>query len=681
MGGKAVFRIGRKKTGVLDSKDLGEGFQAAALKEVALPFPSRELSNLLLELPTPKKKLLCSSINLQIRSQPNKPFPDEQLVKLARIKTKSKLEKEMFISGLINVIMDIYGDVENLSAEDFLTVEEEKSKEFGPWHYYWGLRLFPIESEAIEKRRTELETQLPDNQPHTINVAKIIPINPDREMRESKENSIISKERQLRQKSEQEAARLKSQVRTFEKANERLKQERDSLQSEKTLVVEQLRVTEETLRLEIKKTQTLDREKLELKNQIKQLKKAVQHLTENEIGLKKKYEEELASLREELTVPELQLTEMADRIITALNEKSDNYYTQLRSGQASRQEQGVIRKQISDCFTLIEALETHFSIAPEQVINTAPATPAPAMADPVYSTVNVEPEFEQLLKEHLPLIDNDNSNHPQLGTFYRKDHGGYIVLENNEIFNITESMVNGIGLEHEAEVECERVRREDGSMQDNIRLLLQGDDAYAPMTQYMGYIELGENFTFYCVDMNNPNNRFPIYDKDVEIQQPRDGDPCLFNVANDGEHARISKVYYRSSYGKTPRDLIVKEKSVCATTKRKSERTKQVAFLEGCKIVIVGGLEKWFESVVRETGAELYHENGASPDRIHAKLRRADALFMLLTATSHEAIWSCVDIAKENNIPHFRIEGSKSNLRKLLWENRDRIRKDLVTKC
>ncbi|MEI4927282.1 hypothetical protein Q8G50_32710, partial [Klebsiella pneumoniae] len=71
--------------------------------------------------------------------------------------------------------------------------------------------------------------------------------------------------------------------------------------------------------------------------------------------------------------------------------------------------------------------------------------------------------------------------------------------------------------------------------------------------------------------------------------------------------------------------------------------------------------------------------NGASPDRIHAKLRRADALFMLLTATSHEAIWSCVDIAKENNIPHFRIEGSKSNLRKLLWENRDRIRKDLVT--
>ncbi|MEI4920379.1 hypothetical protein Q8G81_32990, partial [Klebsiella pneumoniae] len=82
MGGKAVFRMVRKKTGVLDSKDLGEGFRAAALKEVALPFPSRELSNLLRELPIPKKKLLCSSINLQIRSQPNKPFPDEQLVKL-----------------------------------------------------------------------------------------------------------------------------------------------------------------------------------------------------------------------------------------------------------------------------------------------------------------------------------------------------------------------------------------------------------------------------------------------------------------------------------------------------------------------------------------------------------------------------------------------------------------------
>jgi hypothetical protein len=188
----------------------------------------------------------------------------------------------------------------------------------------------------------------------------------------------------------------------------------------------------------------------------------------------------------------------------------------------------------------------------------------------------------------------------------------------------------------------------------------------------MGYVKLGDHFTYYCVDMNNPENRFPIYEKDVEMQRPMDGDPCSFNVAIDGEYARLSKVFKRTEPLNT-QETFLKAKS---TGQAKSEKPASEPFLEGCKIVIVGGLAKWFESVVRETGAELIHDTGENPERIHSQLRRANALFLLLTANSHHATWSCIDIAKENRIPHFRIEGSKSNLRKQLWDNQHIIRGD-----
>jgi hypothetical protein len=186
-------------------------------------------------------------------------------------------------------------------------------------------------------------------------------------------------------------------------------------------------------------------------------------------------------------------------------------------------------------------------------------------------------------------------------------------------------------------------------------------------------VELGNHFTYYCVDVSNHDNRFPLHEKDLVIQKPHDGTPCLFNVATDGEFARLSKLYMRTGTGETNKEQVIKEKTVNATKNRKSERSEQETFLEGCSIVIVGGQEKWFESVVKETGAELYHENGDNPERVHAKLRRANALFMLLTATSHDATWSCVEIAKERQIPHFTIQGSKSNLRKQLWDNRHKI--------
>ncbi|GJM75627.1 hypothetical protein HMSSN036_78430 [Paenibacillus macerans] len=81
--------------------------------------------------------------------------------------------------------------------------------------------------------------------------------------------------------------------------------------------------------------------------------------------------------------------------------------------------------------------------------------------------------------------------------------------------------------------------------------------------------------------------------------------------------------------------------------------------------------------MVKQTGAEFVHENGEHPERIFAELRKSNALFKLITATSHEATWAGVEIAKANGIPHFVLEGSKANLRRLLWENRELIRGSL----
>ncbi|WP_246062140.1 DUF2325 domain-containing protein [Paenibacillus oralis] len=677
MVGKAVLKILSMLSGEFESKVLADGFKRVLIKQMGRPFPSRQLSNLLREMPVQKKRSFSLFMNIPIRQNTNHPFPDDKFVTLVRVKMKSQSDKAKFIQGMINIVIDIYGDIEQLSASNYLLNEEEKTKEFGPWHYYWGLRLFPIESDAIEKRLTDLEALLPDASSHDekIHDINVIRINPNQWTKESKENSLVSKERELRQKAEQEAARLKSQVRLLEKNNDRLRQEKEVLFVEKNQRDKKLKDTEELLGLERKKTHSLERVKIELQYEIKKLERSVKHLVENEKKLLKKFEEEMKALREEMSVPDLQMTDMVEKLIVALNIDVDTYFAQLRSGQASRQDQAIFRKKVKDYFDLIESLEAYLSLVAVPAL--IPLPDETALETVQSETIDSQNEFQQHLKER-PTVENQETPERFLGTFYRKDHGGYIACENNEIFNITESMVNSIGLEHEAEVECEPFRRGDGSTQYNIRLLFQGDDAYAPITRYMGYVELREHFSYYCVDINNSNNRFPIYEKDVEIQQPKDGDPCLFNVAIDGEYARLSKIYKQPSVGSASKDLKVKEKSIRTTTSRKNELTKQEAFLQGCKIVIVGGLEKWFETVVKETGAELYHENGDRPERIHPKLRRADALFLLQTATSHDATWSCIEIAKEYNVPHFKIEGSKSNLRKLLWDNRDKIRNEAI---
>lgn len=258
------------------------------------------------------------------------------------------------------------------------------------------------------------------------------------------------------------------------------------------------------------------------------------------------------------------------------------------------------------------------------------------------------------------------------GTFYRRDHGGYIVLEDGQTFNITESLVLQRNLQHEAGVLCTPKLGEQN--QYEIELLFQGDDSNSPIVQYDGYIQLGEHFMWYCVNLNDPAQRFSLHERDVAIRVPKDGDPCSFNVEIGKQVARLSRLY------RTQSDLELKQTMLAATSARTGEKTqtkkeqpKPEPFLAGHQITIVGGLKKWFEEVVVETGAMLVHENGRNPKRVFHDLKRSSALFLLLTATSHQAYWDCIDIAKQYQIPFYFIEGSKSNLRLLLHQNREQI--------
>ncbi|MFD1131713.1 MULTISPECIES: DUF2325 domain-containing protein [unclassified Paenibacillus] len=475
---------------------------------------------------------------------------------------------------------------------------------------------------------------------------------------------------------------LQRELRTLEKSHQRLTSEYNMLktdyESNEKIVIELQQFSE----AEKMRASTLEREKLELANQLRKAQKSIDLREASEQNLKTKHEAEIIRFKsvinrlnsELASLKEQGRTElMVDRIIQVLNLRVDNLYAIMRGSSAPQQKE-LIRAKLSDALLLINSLESFFKSTHDEFSSKTESfysdssNGAPAISDLDRITKPME------IRDESTQQKETESSKPSLGTFFRKDHGGYIVMENNETFNIPESVVNSIGLEHEAEVACEPQAREDGSVAQNIQLLLQGDDSHAPIHQYMGYIELGSHFTYYCVDINNPENKFPIYEKDVDMQDPQDGDPCSFNVAIGGDYARLSRVFKRTE------PLATHESLLKTKTSNRSKAEKQVGerFLEGCKIVIVGGLSKWFEVVVKETGAELIHETGENPERIHAQLRRANAMFLLLSANSHKATWSCIDIAKENRIPHFRIEGSKSNLRMQLWENQQIIRGEHV---
>lgn len=646
-------------------KSVSDRFMAVLMKHMSTPFPFREFSNLISEFTDKKKRSLAGSLNLKLKVPADRPFPDDRFLKLIRPRMTSPPEKSKFLLAIIENILPMYANMDELTAERHLKSEKELINKFGPWHYYWSLRLFPFENDEIIKRMNELENELPDA---VRNAPDDSAANGKKE--KEKENDLIQRERELRQKAEKEMEATKKELRNLQKEVDRLRAQNTKLTEDKAELGQLASKYKEAYEKEQKKVSELESEKASLSGQLRKAEETIKSLHESERKLNAKLDDVSSRLQREINRLERELQFQKDKdteenwvqnIIRALNLKVDNLYNMLRREQGSPQ-QGAIRKKISDALLLINSLESFFYS--EEQINSSSSGFVP------------EPDHMKLETSvaNNGLVANvEESGEKQLlGTFYRRDHGGYIVLENNETFNIPESMVNSIGLEHEAAVSCVPQKRPDGSTSYYVRLILQGDDSSAPIRKYLGYVKLGEHFKYYCVDIHNPENRFPIFEKDVEIQRPMDGDPCAFNVAIDGEYARLSKIFKQSEMAQATEHFL-KTKSM---KQSKPEKPVSEPFLKGCKIVIVGGLAKWFESVIEETGAELIHDTGHHPERVHAQLRRANALFYICTANSHQATWSCIEIAKKNQVPHFRIEGSKSNLRKLLWDNQHIIRRD-----
>lgn len=636
---------------------------------VTAPFPMLELQYLLNEKNDKQKRHLLGLLNLHLKVPKNKPFPTGGLLQLIRKKSKSPKERQQMLQGIILSIADVY-DENEITDEVFLSLEEEKSAKYGPWHYYWALLCYPDPSDQINERLLALREELLNVQEMPAAIAQEAALPPDKE--QQKAHAVVSQERARRIKAEMERDRLNKEIRHLEsvhqgliKENHQLKLDAEEAASDVKKLRQEIDLLNKSLRQKEKERNQAAEQKNELRKEIKESESLMAATIEQ-------YEQKLQNSVSPQPVQEVYrspgMPEILDHVIQDLYSRAFAFSDKLKNRELSRTGQENIRSVIIQSYELINLLERYYH---DFFKDEREAVKSPD------NDQRIVPVKESGSREALKLnggSDDEKETESYIGTFYRKDHGGSIMLENGFQFMIPESIVNAVGLEHEAEVECEPKTREDGSTHHNIKILLQGDDSLAPIDQYLGYIELGPYHTYYCVDVHHPENKYPIHERDIEMQQPKDGDPCLFNLAVNGTYARLSRVFRNVDEAREEGEKNSRKK----TSGRNDKLQKDTEpFLQGCKVAVIGGQAKWFESVVRQTGADFVHENGENPERIFAELKKSNVLFKLITATSHGAIWAGVEIAKAHGIPHFLIEGSKSNLRMQLWEKRHLIRGSL----
>ncbi|WP_025846136.1 hypothetical protein [Paenibacillus ehimensis] len=626
-----------------------------AIKEESLhPFPVDKFKFLIHELSVQQKRAIAHFLNLPIVFSRHKKFPDALFHKLLLQLQKHYLltDRERLYWVILYAVLDLLKNESPGSLETFLAAKEDNISRFGQWHFYWALRLHPgraaagtLWEEAIREFEEGLQGKAPEAksiQEDRISDAKLTAL-----------EDKLKKEFALRQTREKEAGQLRKELGIQTKKLEQFEREKKQLSAELLILKEE--AVKQKAEAEVSRNQLearlyrLNKEKNELLNQLKDAEWKVEEMKSNAA----KAEHELEKWKKRLERKEQSSTcDLIGLLLHSLLPESDKLYQELR--QSDPENAPVLRARIRKIFDLIDLLEQF-----QQEHGQARSTSHVQTSDHSLASDSSVPEASRESESYV-------------GTFYRRDHGGYIVLEDGKTFNVTESMVHQYGLEHEAEVQCSPGKQQNGMTLYDIELLLQGDDTYAPVRQFFGYIELGAHFTWYVVDMNNSQNRYPLHQRDIEIQQPNDGDPCLFNIADEGRFARISRLYRKTKQTAAEQELKTYKPSLL---RGQAKKAKPDPFLDDCKVVIVGGMRKWFEGVVAETGATLIHDSGDAPERIHSDLSKANALFFLLTATSHRATWSCVEIAKHRRIPHFVIQGSKSNLRTLLWENRELIKR------
>ncbi|XID90331.1 hypothetical protein ACF3MZ_17455 [Paenibacillaceae bacterium WGS1546] len=650
-----------------------EQFKKIVEREDYVPLEIDRLSALMREMNEHGQRRMAQVLQFPFAQRNPKKWPELLFIKsiqsfLKHMNHDADNKRRIVLAVVQEVQPLLEGGDRSLDA--FVEQRSALISRFGFWHFYWAFYFHP-DREMLPERWSEYwqaisemasggeQPSIAAVHPSTTAMLDASPSendNPDRRKTSHLEKRLV-KERELRIALEYEITQNNKRLRQKEKEHElavkRLAAQAEQLERARKEADEAGRQFQAAEQMWKQKESNWENERQNMRQQLR--------LQEQEIDSLNRQNERLANDHRRLrsSADEWQRNRrdpnlMSRMLKNALQEDIRRVSMELTHEEAGKS----TREQMRRILDLLDALDRYRSGGIDHLASTEPV--------PVETASS--PKEQATIAEQVKAVANDALT----GTFYRRDHGGYIQLENGEVFNITESMVHNRNLQHEAEVLCRPSRQDSGATLYEIELLFQGDDAYSPIRQYEGYVQLGEHYTWYCIDLNNPERRYPLHRKDVEIQQPEDGMPCKFNLSEGSEYARLSRLYRDMSSISDQKEL---NRTLSSKIKGGTDAgTKPDPFLTGCTITIIGGQRKWFEDVVTESGAVLIHDTGDHPERINADLRRSQALFMLITATSHRATWEGVEIAKANGIPHFIIQGSKSNLRKLLWDNREMIK-------
>lgn len=604
------------------------------------PFPIKELQFFIDELKIDEKRLFCSKLLKNLPINKSLKLKGARIVTLLRIKLKKPDDRQDLYILLYSLLKEIYinyrmNDNDSIIIEDELEIRER----YGDWHYYFALILSPFSNEIIHNRAETILQELKGNLPINNIQEDVAIIKNER----SKESELLQQERKLRVELKEQNDKLQVQVKQLQQQNEA------SIELEK-----------------------------KLNRKVAELQQQIQNMDELKEELTKSYQEvtsslhrsskEISRLQKEnsiLTHSQTQIDEMNKEIDEPELDIAYSLFYQAIRKETSQIMSGMVhdvtridslseRNKVQEFLKMLTELERFYQdvLSNEWNVNIDHHVNVPA-------SISESDEVSAIDVEKVPT-----TNDARLGRFYRYNHGGRIDFEDGETTNITESIVNSVGLQHNAVVECKA--KEEGGYYFN--LILQGDDELSEVSQFIGYVKYLSDGSAACVDVNS-NEEYPLHFRDVDHWNVLHGDTGTFNVQEGNNIARISRIYKDEKV----QSINSKYKQI-RKDKSSSLNKDATPFLEGCTIVIVGGVEKWFSDTVALTGATLIHNTGYQPQRVYNDIKKANAVFLLLSANSHNATWGAIEVAKRHQVPHFNIQGSRSNLLSLLWEHRSEIR-------
>src|SRR5690606_6864809 len=309
-------------------------------------------------------------------------------------------------------------------------------------------------------------------------VSKEISTRQQIELASVQKDKTIRQLQQEQEKLQQQAILLKEQIAMYDMKVINL----ERMQQETTL-----RRKEDEDRWLSERASLLSQNKLNLDDirklnlQLEQLQKELddsKRQTANWQQIAQQRQEELQSLANSKQPLEEQLSEITTHMHSKLDMYNRDLLNLMKDEHATYEQRLYYRQQMLNMLQIVESIDKFQHEQQQQNMdNKQPNKEAP---------IDVEQLFTP---DELKNVTAANKQQNQrYGTFYRRDHGGYIELENGEIFNITESLVQQLELQHEAEVLCTPTAHPGRSNHYTIELLFQGDDSYSPIETYDGFV-------------------------------------------------------------------------------------------------------------------------------------------------------------------------------------------------